>query len=100
MGLTWWSLGLIILASLMVGHFVRVSEFVPEVAISAMLVLGVSQVTATAWDRVLETLIGAVVGLLFNLLFVPPVWVQHRRRVHRGPGPPDAPAAAAAWATS
>ncbi|MFI0819828.1 aromatic acid exporter family protein [Streptomyces sp. NPDC021098] len=75
-GLTWWSLGLIILASLTAGHFARVSEFVPEVAISAMLVLGVSQVTTTAWDRVLETLIGAVVGLGFNFLFAPPVWVR------------------------
>ncbi|GHF08446.1 FUSC family protein [Streptomyces morookaense] len=75
-GLTWWSLGLIILASLVIGRFVRVGEFVPEVAISAMLVLGVTQVTQTAWDRVLETLIGAVVGLMFDFLFVPPVWVQ------------------------
>jgi uncharacterized membrane protein YccC len=74
-GLTWWSLGLIILASLTVGHFVRVSEFVPEVAISAMLVLGVTRVADTAWDRVQETVIGAVVGLLFNVLFAPPVWV-------------------------
>ncbi|MFF1957549.1 aromatic acid exporter family protein [Streptomyces sp. NPDC058220] len=75
-GLSWWSLGLIILASLVVGRIVRVSEFVPEVAISAMLILGVSRVTSEAWDRVLETLIGAVVGLLFNFLFVPPVWVN------------------------
>ncbi|MFI1393560.1 aromatic acid exporter family protein [Streptomyces sp. NPDC020681] len=75
-GLSWWSLGLIILASLIVGHLVRVSEFVPEVAISAMLVLGVTRVADTAWDRVLETLIGAVVGLLFNVLFVPPVWID------------------------
>ncbi|MET9482319.1 aromatic acid exporter family protein [Streptomyces sp. NPDC006638] len=74
-GLTWWSLGLIILASLVVGRIVRAGEFVPEVAISAMLVLGVTQVANTAWDRVLDTLIGAVVGLLFNVLFVPPVWV-------------------------
>ncbi|KJY31097.1 membrane protein, partial [Streptomyces sp. NRRL S-444] len=74
-GLTWWSLGLVILTSLVVGHLVRVDEFVPEVAISAMLVLGVTQVAATAWDRVLETLIGAVVGLLFNLFLAPPVWV-------------------------
>ncbi|WP_420078436.1 FUSC family protein [Streptomyces sp. JL4002] len=74
-GLTWWSLGLLILASLVVGHLVRVDEFVPEVAISAMLVLGVTQVTDTAWDRVLETLIGAVVGLLVNLLLAPPLWV-------------------------
>ncbi|MGR8006978.1 aromatic acid exporter family protein [Streptomyces hypolithicus] len=75
-GLSWWSLGLIILASLVIGRFVRAGEFVPEVAISAMLVLGVTRVGAAAWDRVLETLIGAVVGLLFNVLFVPPVLVQ------------------------
>lgn len=75
-GLNWWSLGLTIFASLIIGRLVRVDEFVPEVAISAMLVLGVSQVASTAWDRVLETLIGAGVGLLFNLLFAPPVWVQ------------------------
>ncbi|NBM16930.1 aromatic acid exporter family protein [Streptomyces sp. GC420] len=74
-GLTWWSLALVILASLVVGHFVRVDEFVPEVAISAMLVLGVTQVTDTAWDRVVETLIGAFVGLLFNFVFAAPVWV-------------------------
>ncbi|MCX5007846.1 aromatic acid exporter family protein [Streptomyces sp. NBC_00638] len=74
-GLTWWSLGLIILASLAVGHLVRVSEFVPEVAISAMLVLGVTRVGDTAWARVLETLIGAVVGLACNLVLAPPVWV-------------------------
>lgn len=70
-GLTWWSLALIILASLAVGHLVRVSEFVPEVAISAMLVLGVTRVGDTAWARVVETLIGAVVGLAFNLLLAP-----------------------------
>ncbi len=50
-GLTWWSLGLIILASLVIGRFVRAGEFVPEVAISAMLVLGVTRVAETAWDR-------------------------------------------------
>ncbi|UNS97431.1 aromatic acid exporter family protein [Streptomyces tubbatahanensis] len=77
-GLTWWSLGLVILAALIVGRFVKAGEFVPETAISAMLVLGVtqSQVASMAWDRVLETLIGAIVGLAFNVLFVPPVWVQ------------------------
>ncbi|MGW4747326.1 FUSC family protein [Streptomyces sp. NPDC004290] len=75
-GLSWWSLALVILASLLVGRIVRVEEFVPEVAISAMLVLGVTQVSDTAWDRVLETLIGAVVGMLFNLFLAPPVWVD------------------------
>ncbi|MEU1039388.1 aromatic acid exporter family protein [Streptomyces sp. NPDC005551] len=75
-GLTWWSLALLIIASLAVGHLVRVSEFVPEVAISAMLVLGVTKVGDYAWARVLETVIGAVVGLACNLLFAPPVWVD------------------------
>jgi len=75
-GLTWWSLGMTILTALLVGRVVRVGEFEAEVAISAMLVLGVTRVATTAWDRVYETLIGAAVGLLFNLMFAPPVWVQ------------------------
>jgi uncharacterized membrane protein YgaE (UPF0421/DUF939 family) len=75
-GLTWWSLCLIIIASLIAGRYVRVDEFVPEVAISAMLVLGVTQVASNAWERVLETLIGAVTGLFFNLIFAPPLWVE------------------------
>ncbi|WP_406723793.1 aromatic acid exporter family protein [Streptomyces sp. GD-15H] len=75
-GLSWWSLGLLILASLVVGRIVRVDEFVPEVAISAMLVLGVTHHGDTAWARIVETLIGAVVGLAFNLILAPPVWVE------------------------
>ncbi|WP_081238179.1 FUSC family protein [Streptomyces viridosporus] len=75
-GLTWWSLGLLILASLLVGRLVRVDEFVPEVAISAMLVLGVTAHGDLAWARIVETLIGAIVGMAFNLLLAPPVWVE------------------------
>ncbi|MFY1675823.1 MULTISPECIES: FUSC family protein [unclassified Streptomyces] len=75
-GLTWWSLALVVVASLGVGHLVRVDEFVPEVAISAMLVMGVTSHGDTAWARVVETLIGAVVGLAFNTLLAPPVWVD------------------------
>lgn len=75
-GLTWWSLALLLVASLAVGRLVRVEEYVPEVAISAMLVLGVTTVGDTAWSRVVETLIGAVVGLACNLLLAPPVWVE------------------------
>jgi NTP pyrophosphatase (non-canonical NTP hydrolase) len=75
-GLSWWSLGLIILAALTIGQFIRVGEFVNEVAISAMLVLGVTQLASQAWERVLDTLIGAGVGLLFNVVLAPPVWVD------------------------
>ncbi|GAA5061652.1 aromatic acid exporter family protein [Streptomyces sp. SID10815] len=75
-GLTWWSLALVILAGLAVGHLVRVDEFVAEVAISAMLVLGVTTVGSTAWARIVETLIGAVVGMACNLLLAPPLWTE------------------------
>lgn len=75
-GLSWWSLGLIILAALTVGQFIRVGDMIIEVAISAMLVLGVTQLASQAWDRVLETLIGAGVGLLFNFVLIPPVLVD------------------------
>ena len=75
-GLTWWSLALVILAGLGVGHLVRVDEFVAEVAISAMLVLGVTSVGSTAWARIVETVIGAVVGMGCNLLLAPPVWTE------------------------
>ncbi|GLV73848.1 FUSC family protein [Streptomyces hygroscopicus] len=75
-GLTWWSLALIILAAQTAGYLTRVGDWVQEVAISAMLVLGVTQVTTYAWDRVLETLIGAGVGMAFNFFLAPPVWVE------------------------
>ncbi|MFF4394284.1 aromatic acid exporter family protein [Streptomyces sp. NPDC001480] len=74
-GLTWWSLALLIVAALAVGHLVRVDEYVAEVAISAMLVLGVTTIGYTAWARIVETLIGAIVGMGCNLLLAPPVWV-------------------------
>ncbi|GAA2572749.1 MULTISPECIES: FUSC family protein [Streptomyces] len=75
-GLSWWSLALIIVAALGVGHLVRAEEFTAEVAISAMLVLGVTSHGSLAWARVVETLIGAIVGLAFNLVLAPPVWVE------------------------
>ncbi|MFJ8545247.1 aromatic acid exporter family protein [Streptomyces sp. NPDC093586] len=75
-GLSWWSLALVIVAALGVGHLVRAHEFVAEVAISAMLVLGVTAHGSLAWARVVETLIGAIVGLVFNLVLAPPVWVE------------------------
>ena len=47
-----------------------------QVAISALLVLALGTATPSyALDRVLETLIGAVIGILINLALVPPVAV-------------------------
>ncbi|HSA50661.1 MAG TPA: aromatic acid exporter family protein [Yinghuangia sp.] len=77
--LSWWSLGVLILTSLVAGHLLRVDPFVEEVAISGMLVLGVSSLHAahsTALGRIGETLIGVAVGMLFNFVYAPPVFVQ------------------------
>ncbi|MFC0041758.1 FUSC family protein [Actinomadura rayongensis] len=63
-GFSWWSLGLTILAALLIGFALRLTDDLLEVPISAMLifVLGASN-TAGAADRILETLIGAATGL-------------------------------------
>jgi uncharacterized membrane protein YgaE (UPF0421/DUF939 family) len=76
MGLSWWSLGAIIVASLVVGHMIRVDEFIAEVAISSMLILGVRTPANQAAERVVETLIGAAVGVALNAVAAPPVFIQ------------------------
>lgn len=75
-GLTWWSLGLIVAVSLIAGRLLRLGPHLLEVPISAMLVLAVGGAENAALGRVTETLIGAVVGVLVNLLIAPPLYVQ------------------------
>lgn len=75
-GLTWWSLGILVAASIIVGQLLRLGPNLIEVPISAMLVLGVGYAAganALALNRVVETLIGAAVGVLVNVLFPPAV---------------------------
>jgi Fusaric acid resistance protein-like len=73
--LEWWSLGLLIFLALAIGQVLRVRMFLIEVAISAMLVLGVGSLGAetAAWQRIAQTLVGAVVGIVANLLVPPKV---------------------------
>ena len=76
-GLTWWSLGITILASLVIGLLLRLGDHTLEVPISAMLVLAVAgQAGAVALDRVAETLIGAVTGVVVSFLLRPSMYVQ------------------------
>jgi Aromatic acid exporter family member 1 len=76
-GLTWWSLGITILASLVIGMLLRLGDHTLEVPISAMLVLAVTgQAGTAAVDRVAETLIGAVTGVVVSFLLRPSVYVQ------------------------
>ena len=73
--LEWWSLGVLILISITIGQFLRLRSNLVEVAISAMLVLGVGAIgaEAAAWQRIAETLVGAVVGIVATLVFPPKV---------------------------
>ncbi|WP_328595270.1 FUSC family protein [Actinomadura macrotermitis] len=68
-GFSWWSLGLTILAALVVGHLLPVGDQMLEVPISAMLIfaLGAANESA-ATERVVETLIGAGTGLAASIL--------------------------------
>jgi hypothetical protein len=75
-GLTWWSLGLVVGLSLLVGRLLRLGPHLAEVPISAMLVLAVGGAGNAALGRITETLIGAGVGVLVNLLVAPPLYVQ------------------------
>lgn len=70
-GLTWWSLGAAIAASLLLAKALRLGEQALETPISAMLILGVANQDVAAEIRILNTLIGAAVGVLFNLLYPP-----------------------------
>jgi uncharacterized membrane protein YgaE (UPF0421/DUF939 family) len=72
-GLTWWSLGLVIAAALVIGMVLRLEEQLLEVPISAMLILGVPGASSAATERIAETLVGAGVGVLFNVVFPPAV---------------------------
>ncbi len=76
LGLQWWSVGLLVFAALAVGQVLQLGEHRLEVPISALLVLAVGGQPGAAWTRVLETLIGAVVGVAVNVVVAPPVYVQ------------------------
>jgi hypothetical protein len=71
--LEWWSLGVLIFLSVVLGQLLRLRANLLEVAISAMLVLGVGALGAesAAGQRIAETLVGAAVGIAVNLLFPP-----------------------------
>jgi hypothetical protein len=75
-GLTWWSLAILVAASIAVGQLLRLGPNLIEVPISAMLVLGVGYAAGAeelGLSRVVETLIGAAVGVLVNVVFPPEV---------------------------
>ncbi|MCW2848541.1 MAG: hypothetical protein JWR90_2515 [Marmoricola sp.] len=84
--LQWWSLGVLILISITIGQFLRLRSNLVEVAISAMLVLGVGAIGAgaAAWQRITETLVGAAVGIIATLVFPPKVGSSDAGRAIEG----------------
>jgi uncharacterized membrane protein YccC len=70
-GFTWWSLAALVLGSILLGQALRLGPHLLEVPISAMLILAAGGAGARATDRIIETLIGAFVGLALNVV-VPP----------------------------
>ncbi len=70
-GISWWSLGLLVTISIVAGQLLRLGPHLVEVPISAMLVLAVGGEETVASDRIVETLIGAAVGIGVNLAFPP-----------------------------
>ncbi|MCU7730814.1 aromatic acid exporter family protein [Actinoplanes sp. KI2] len=77
-GLSWWSLGIVVAVSLVLGQVLRLGPHTLEVPISAMLVLAVGGAAASqaATGRVYETLIGAATGIAVNFAIAPPVHVE------------------------
>jgi hypothetical protein len=70
-GLTWWSLGAAIAASLLIGKVLRLGDQALETPITAMLILGVANHDIAAGIRIINTLIGAGVGIAMNLIYPP-----------------------------
>ena len=75
-GLHWWSVGLVVFVSLAIGELLRLGQHRLEVPITALLVMTLGGTPGVARTRLLETLIGAGVGVAVNAVLVPPVYVQ------------------------
>jgi hypothetical protein len=76
-GLSWWSLSIVIAASLVLAKLLRLGEQSLEAPISAMLILAVSSPELAAEVRVVNTFLGTLVGIGFSLLL--PVSIPNAR---------------------
>lgn len=87
-GQTTWVILVAIAAALLIAWLLKMTTGTSnQVAISALLVLGLGAATPSyAVDRVLETIIGAVIGFLVNLALVPPVALLPASRAVDGLG--------------
>lgn len=77
LGIHAWSIALLCAAGLALGRSLRLGTQSVQVAVSALLVLSVSgNDKAYAISRILETILGGAVGVMFNVALLPPVHVR------------------------
>ena len=83
-----WVIAVAVVLALLLAWALRMTpETSNQVAISAMLVLALGAATpGYALDRILETLLGAVIGFIVNVLVVPPVAIEPAHRAVAGLG--------------
>jgi gas vesicle protein len=81
LGVEWYSLGLVLVVALAIARWQRLGDSalqVPTTALLALTIAGGVQDTALE-ARVVETLVGAVIGAATNLLVLPPVHLRSSR---------------------
>jgi hypothetical protein len=78
-GFSWWQLGLVIGAALIIGRVLRLGDDLLEVPISAMLIFSSAGTNAAGAGRVVDTLVGAAAGLAGGLVFAGRPRVQPAR---------------------
>ena len=81
LGVEWYSLGLVLVVALVIARWQRLGDSALQVPTTALLALTIAGgVRDTALEaRVVETLVGAVIGAATNLLVLPPVHLRSSR---------------------
>ncbi|WJH33623.1 aromatic acid exporter family protein [Paenibacillus sp. CC-CFT747] len=77
-GPSWWSIGLLLLVALTAARVLRLPEYsVTQTGISALLMFTIGAGSGHyGLDRILETMIGAAIASLINLLVAPPDYTR------------------------
>lgn len=65
LGVHWWSISLLTLLSLLAGRLIRLGSQANQIAISAVLVMSLG--SSYGWTRIVDTLIGAAIGVATSL---------------------------------